>query len=178
MRRLAIVSGTAVAVVLATTAVAWSSYRGFLSEMFFGREPIARAQALGMGYVAIDDDGSAGFYNPACLASLGTYSACFSRSARYYNLKDASFTFGYATVPLGKFGSIGLGEYYFDYGLKIPAGYVPASSGASLAYSSRVTRRLFAGASVERVHQGLTEKGSGSSGRGAVRRETSAHCWV
>lgn len=160
MRLAAILSSMMVFLMLGTWGVAWSDYDGVLSELFFGREPIARAQALGRGYVAIDDDGIAGFYNPASLAAFGALSGCYSRSERYYSLENAAFTFAYATVPLGKFGSIGFGEYHFDYGFKVPEGYTPASSEVSVAYSSRVVRNLFVGASLERVHQRLTKKGS------------------
>jgi hypothetical protein len=160
MRRVSILISVVMLLILATRGIAWSDYSGVLSELFFAREPIARAQALGRAYVAIDDDGSAGFYNPAVGAAFGVPSACFSRSEGYYTLKDAAFTFGHVTVPLGRYGSVSLGEHHFDYGSETPVGNRPAMSAIALAYSRRVKGDLFAGLGFERVRQDLTDDGS------------------
>ncbi|MFH1311625.1 MAG: hypothetical protein ABIJ00_00195 [Candidatus Eisenbacteria bacterium] len=160
MRRVGILISVVMMLILVTRGIAWSDYNGVLSELFFAREPIARAQALGRAYVAIDDDGAAIFYNPAAGAAFGAPSACFSHSDRYYTLEDAAFTFGQVTVPLGRFGSIGFGKYHFDYGLETLDGNTTTMSAIATAYSRRLKGDLFVGLGFERVRQDLTDDGS------------------
>jgi hypothetical protein len=154
MRRMAVICSTAATVLLTMCPLAWPDYNGVMSEFFFGREPSARAAALGRGYVAIGSDGCAGFYNPAALSSAGGPSVCFSRSERYYLLDDAVFTFGYLSVPLGQYGTVGIGEYHFDCGEE-SAGC--SLSDIALAYSLGLTNDLCAGLSVEHVRQEVVE---------------------
>lgn len=66
------------------TCFLWADYRDSYSELFWGRQPSSRAEALGRGYVTIDGDMDAYFYNPAGIANINFMDIKFTTSSPYY----------------------------------------------------------------------------------------------
>jgi outer membrane receptor protein involved in Fe transport len=63
---------------------------GFLQEIFFGRQPSARAEALGRSYAAVDGDLTTIFFNPAGTATLKGLEIDGSYAAPYFYPKKQS----------------------------------------------------------------------------------------
>jgi hypothetical protein len=56
---------------LANYFTSFAQYKsGFLPEFFFGRQPNARAEAMGKGYVSIDGGIGSIFFNPAGVTKI------------------------------------------------------------------------------------------------------------
>lgn len=68
-----------------------ADYRGAYSELFFTRQPSSRAEAMGRGYVTIDSDMDAYFYNPAGLANISFMDVKFTTSGPYYSVDNARY---------------------------------------------------------------------------------------
>ena len=73
----------------------------------------ARSAVLGPAFVAVADDASALFENPAGLAFLSRAEAAFHS---YFGLVDAAQETAVLGLPLGAGGGIGLAGSYLDYG--------------------------------------------------------------
>ena len=68
-----------------------ADYEGLYSELFFGRQPSSRAEAMGRGYVTIDSDMDAYFYNPAGIANINFVDVKFTTSSPYYVVDKAKY---------------------------------------------------------------------------------------
>ena len=86
-----------------------ADYRGSYSELFFVRQPSSRAEAMGRGYVTIDGDMDAYFYNPAGIANINFMDVKFTTSSPYYFADKARYY---------QFG-LGYNLYDFIIGLNI-----------------------------------------------------------
>jgi hypothetical protein len=73
----------------------------------------ARSAALGSAFVAVADDGSALFWNPAGLGSLPSGELSLHHEIW---LADTSQDTLLAALPAGDLGGIGLAAHYFNYG--------------------------------------------------------------
>lgn len=105
-------------IVLSITQVSLSQrvYIETFSEFFYGRQPSARAEALGRSYVAIDNDLSSTFYNPAGIAALEGISISGSYARPYYYLlEDAYYNYFAAAYTFPKYGVIAVSRFYFSY---------------------------------------------------------------
>ena len=72
-----------------------ADYRDAYSELFFGRQPSSRAEAIGRGYVTIDGEMDAYFYNPAGIANINSMDVKFTTSSPYYLIdKGRYYQFG------------------------------------------------------------------------------------
>lgn len=72
-----------------------ADYRGAYTEMFFGRQPSSRAEAMGRGYVTIDGDMDAYFYNPAGIANINFLDVKLTTSSPFYGIdKGRYYQFG------------------------------------------------------------------------------------
>ncbi len=94
-------------------------YRGSSEEIFFGRQPSARVEALGRGAAAFNDDVTATFYNPAGLSSLRGLSVAASYASPYYLLTDAWYNYLGAAYSIDSCIVVALSRYYFTYGVEI-----------------------------------------------------------
>ena len=74
--------------------------------------PSPRTRAMGGAFAALADDGCAVFYNPAGLSQLTDYHL-FTSYHRPYGLDFLEHMAGSVTVPLPKFGVMGLGFQKF-----------------------------------------------------------------
>ncbi len=111
MRKLAII------ILTAFPAIAYSQYNyGFLQTAFFGRQPSARAEAMGRAYSSIDGDLTSIFYNPAGIASIIGLEFDASFSSPYYLLDEAKYNFLSAGYKFNEYLIIGLSRNRFAFG--------------------------------------------------------------
>ena len=79
--------------------------------------PVPRAMGMGNAFVAVADDVSAVFYNPAGLAGLKSWETTFSYSKLYVGISNLDESFIAAGMPLGGLGSVGVSWYKYYTGL-------------------------------------------------------------
>jgi len=89
---------------------------GGIDDLFFYRQPSARAEAMGKGGVAMVDDPSASFYNPASLGRLRGMSISGSYGSPLPWYEDAKYIFLGGDVRIGRYGTVGISSYRIDYG--------------------------------------------------------------
>jgi hypothetical protein len=128
---------------------------GFMQEFYFGRQPSARAEALGKGYSSIDGDLATIFYNPAGTATLKGAEINTSFASPYYFLEKAKYNFISAGYNVNPYLTIGISRNHYtmgeevylsdDMGNPISKGYAPTTSLYSLNISSQPIKNLFIG---------------------------------
>jgi len=112
-----ILSGFVFVALLLNAYAAFGEYKGVLEELFFYHHPSARAEAMGKGYVAIDGDLFASFYNPAGLASVrGILVTGSYLPTPFYLLEKSSLSFVGGSFQIGDYGVVGLSRYHLSYG--------------------------------------------------------------
>ena len=89
-------------------------YRGAYSEMFFGRQPSARSEAMARSQVAVGGEVYSAYYNPAALASLPSPVAGATFASPFYLTGDAHYDYYGVAVPLGRFGTLGVSRFFFN----------------------------------------------------------------
>ncbi len=90
-----------------------SSFR----EMFFGRLPNARAEAMGKAYASIDGDISTVFFNPAGTATIKGLEVNASFASPYYLLPELKFNYFGLAYHFNKYLTIGLSRNQNNYGM-------------------------------------------------------------
>ncbi len=90
-----------------------SDHVGTSSANFLKLGVGARAAALGGAFVAIADDATAGYWNPAGLAQLSATELVFMHNDWYQDIKSEYLG---AAFPLSHRMVVGLGVTYLDYG--------------------------------------------------------------
>lgn len=98
-----------------------NGYRGAFAEMFFGRQPSARSEAMGRTQVAVGGVLFSSYYNPAALASLTHLTAGTGLASPYY-IEGSRYDYYGAALPLGRLGTVALSRFFFDRALE-PAQY-------------------------------------------------------
>jgi len=140
---------------LAGTAIA-KDYNGALDFLFFGRQPSAKAEAMGKSMVANGVDAFAAFYNPASISQNKGLVLSTSYASPYYLANKANFKFIGATYKLDKYGVLGLSLYRFSFGSPIfittetgpdatNETFTPTTSMYSLTFSTETFKDLFVG---------------------------------
>lgn len=129
----------------------FSQYQyGFLSEHFFFRQPSARAEAMGKGYVSVDGDISSSFYNPAGISSIKGLVINGSYSSPLYLINKGYYTFFGAGYRINKKIQFAFTRFRFDY-VNTPIMGVenhPYSETFSLTLSSEPLRNLYVGLNI------------------------------
>ncbi len=128
---------------------------GFLQELYFGRQPSARAEALGKGYSSIDGDLTTIFYNPAGTSTLKGAEINTSFASPCYSLEKAKYNFISAGYNINKYLTIGISRNHFTFGQEvnlsdsagnpIVTGHTPTNSINSLNISSQPIKNLLIG---------------------------------
>ncbi|MEA2095166.1 MAG: PorV/PorQ family protein [Candidatus Cloacimonadota bacterium] len=80
-----------VIIILSLFVALHADYRDAYQELFFGRQPSSRAEAMGRGYVTIDGDIDTYFYNPAGIANINFMDVKFTTSSPYYVIDKARY---------------------------------------------------------------------------------------
>lgn len=127
---------------------------GFLQETYFGRQPSARAEAMGKGYCAIDGDLTSIFFNPAGISSINGFEIDGSFSSPCYLAPDAKYSFVSLGYKINNYLTIGLSRNKFILGKDIITTdvngnsygpYTPYNSNSILTLSSEPVKNLFFG---------------------------------
>lgn len=109
---------TFILVLLCLFVLLFADYRDAYYEIFFGRLPSSRAEALGKGYVTIDNDLDTYFFNPAGITNIDQVQFKFTTSNPYYTLdKGRYYQFGLGYNSIQEF-VIGLNVNLMSYGEK------------------------------------------------------------
>lgn len=162
---------TILAVILYSTissGIFSQTYQGIFRELYFGRQPSAKAEAMGRGFSAVTGDALTYYYNPAGMASLNGLNINGSYAQPYYNFDTASYNFFGASYKIKKYGTVGLSRDYFDYGFDYTVirtdeyGNIigtetvePKVAVYRLTLASEVIKNLFVGANFNLFHPNL-----------------------
>ena len=146
-------------------------YNGALELIFFGRQPSARAEAMGQSMITGEGDAFGAFYNPASIGQNKGLVLSTSYASPYYLATEANFKFLGATYELGKYGVLGLSLYRFSLGESLlittetnPDGtnetFTLTTSMYSLTFSTEILKDLHAGLNFNFVRDklGITGK--------------------
>ena len=121
--------------------LSFGQYRyGYLQEVYFGRHPSARAEAMGKAFNSIDGDPGAIFYNPAGTATIQGVDLNTSLASPFYSLNDAKYSFISATVKAHKYLTVGLSMNHFTGGSGI---LFPNGNPGTLLNGARVRTTIY-----------------------------------
>lgn len=151
---------------------ALAGYIGALDELFFYHHPSARAEAMGKGYVAVDGDVLASFYNPAGLASArGILITGSYLPTPFYLLEKSSLSFIGGSFQVGDYGVVGLSRYHLSYGKMWEADELGRVIGKFNFYESMYAltlatnlEYLLLGVNLKLIHQRMGSKVNTNSG--------------
>jgi len=130
------------------------TYNGSFEELFFGKQPSARAEAMGRSFASVPGDALSYYYNPAGMASLEGLNLSGSFAGPYYLLDTAKYNYFSASYKIKKYGTVGFSRDYFTYGYdvivtdefgNITGKYEPHVTNYRLTLSSEVIKDLLVG---------------------------------
>ena len=149
MRRLIII------LLLTVPTLSFGQYKYyFLKEHFFGRQPSARAEAMGRSYASVDGDLTTASFNPAGVATIKGLEISGSYASPYYLLKKAKYDFVSVGYKIKDYLIIGLNRNHFTFGEKINytdingnilGTYTPYETNYCLTIASQPIKNLFLG---------------------------------
>lgn len=142
--------------VLFIPLLSFGQYRyGFLQDFYFGRQPSARAEAMGKGYSSIDGDLAGIFFNPAGTATLNGAEINTSFASPYYEFENAQYSFLSAGYNFNGNLTVGFSRNHFTAGEEaiatdsdgnpVSSGHTPTRSLYSLNFSSKPIKNLLIG---------------------------------
>lgn len=149
------------------------TYNGAFYEMYFGRQPSARAEGMGRGLASVTGDAVSYFYNPAGMGSLQGLNLNAGFAGPDYELNNYKFDSAYydyfgASYNIKKYGTIGLSYDYFSYGLNLKYTrtdengniigtytYDPDVANYRLTYSLQVIKDFYVGINLNLLHPDL-----------------------
>lgn len=121
-------------------------------DIYYGRQPSARAEAMGRGMVANSSNEFASFYNPASSSFTHGINFNFSHSTKYYNDKNANFNYEGVSYDLKKGrGNIGLSRYYMGAGNELNGDNFNYTF-YTINYSRHVIYGFYAGANLNIIN--------------------------
>jgi hypothetical protein len=117
---------------------------GFLTELFFGRQPNARSEAMGKAYTAIDGDLGSVYFNPAGVATIKKMEITTSYTPPGIYLTKGYYTFYGVGYRVNKYLQLALSQFHSDYGKTqvINATKTPYSEKNTLTVSSEPIKNL------------------------------------
>ncbi|MDZ7364100.1 MAG: hypothetical protein ONB46_25805 [candidate division KSB1 bacterium] len=137
-------------------------YRDALNHFFLGRQPSAKAEAMGKSMIATATGAFSSFYNPATISQNEGLFISASSATPFYLADHADYKFIGATYKLGNYGVLGLSLYRFSFGESIattsmtnPAAqggkFTPTTSMYTLTFSAETFKNLYFGMNVNSV---------------------------
>jgi hypothetical protein len=137
-------------------------YYGTLAELYLHRQASPKAEAMGMGMAANNEEGFGANYNPA-LTSLGSgLNINASFSSAYYLATESKFNYFGASYSNKKLGSFGLSRYFWtlgeptiittETGAELGTVDTYSTSLYTLNYSREIIDNLFAGVNLGLAH--------------------------
>lgn len=127
---------------------------GFLHESFFGRQPSARAEAIGRSYSSLDGDMTSIYYNPAGTATIKGFEVNGSYASPYYAITKAKYTFISMGCKIKDYLIIGISRNHFTFGEKVYmvdvignliSEYTPTNTNYTLTLSTQPIKNLLIG---------------------------------
>jgi hypothetical protein len=155
-----------VLVIILFPAFSFGQYDNYsFREMFFGRPPNARAEAMGKAFASIDGDISTVFFNPAGTATIRGLEVNTSFASPYYLLPELKFNYFGLAYHFNKYLTVGLSRNQNNYGMMYLSSLenpeLIADSGImtnnvyTLNISSQPFKNLFVGANVNYMVYGF-----------------------
>lgn len=133
---------------LVQSSISFGQYEpGSWPEFFFGRQPGARAEAMGKGYASIDGDLATVHFNPAGIATINNFELNTSYTPPDYYSTNAYYTFYGVGLRQSKYFQLALSRFHFDFD-KTPvlnANKTPFTERNTLTISSEPVHNLFVG---------------------------------
>ncbi|KAA3655747.1 MAG: hypothetical protein DWQ10_16955 [Calditrichaeota bacterium] len=157
-----ILVATGIACMWMSSSAAAQDYNDALDYFYFGRQPSAKAEAMGKAMVATNADAYSSFYNPAAISLNQGRTASTSYASPYYGFNDANYLFAGITGEWGDRSAVGLSFFRFSFGesqsmssVQLPDGpgetFTPAVTMYTLSLSSRIVHNLHAGINLNYV---------------------------
>lgn len=139
-----------------------NEYRGYLEELYVARQPSPRAEAIGRGHVADNQNDFGSFYNPALTSLSEGLVVNTSFSHKYFYTDSAFYNYFGASYKLKNVGTFSLSRYHFNYGQEFDATSIfnPDGSGEkyqiyydifTLNYSREIYKDFFAGVNINLI---------------------------
>jgi len=138
--------------------------------LFLLIEPGARAIAMGESYVAIADDATASYFNPAALAGQSRKKINFTHSKWLPGLADdLSYEFLAYSTPVEGWGNIGVNVALLNLGEQIRTDERGNTQGTfrsydaalSAAYGAEIGDNMYAGIGLKFIRSNLADQGAG-----------------
>lgn len=120
-------------------------------NIYYGRQPSAKAEGMGKGFVANTSNDFGAFYNPASTSLTKGLTAFASYSNRYYTDNNANYNYQGLSYNFDKIGTFGLSRYYIGSGLDRLIGDNFNYKLYTLNYSREVLSNFFAGVNVNLI---------------------------
>ena len=149
---------------------AWATPESRSAPLLLLIEPGSRAIAMGESYVAVADDATASYFNPAALVGQSKKKLHFSHTAWLPKLADdLSYEFLAYSMPVEGWGNFGFNVTFFNLGEQTRTGergdvlgefrsYDMALSGA---YGAQIGTNMSAGIGLKFIYSHLANKGAG-----------------
>lgn len=118
-----------------------------LSEFFFGRQPSARAEAMGRGYMAVDGDLGSIYFNAAGVASVTQPTVNITYTSPGYYMTRGFYYSWALNYKIHKYLQIAASQFRFDFGKTVVANATktPYSQRFVLNASSEPIKKLLVG---------------------------------
>lgn len=135
----------------------WAQYDGVLSEIYLGRQPSARVEAMGKSLDLFSCDANASFFNPAVIARSKGTSFSTSYASPYYSTTKANYRNYALATSLGEYGAIAINRFNWNSGEKVvitdPSGnvtgrYESSQTITAINYAKPVIENLLVGGSI------------------------------
>ena len=158
------------ACISATAQQAAATSESRAAVLFLLIEPGARSIAMGESYVAIADDATASYFNPAALAGQTGKKMNFTHAKWLPGLADdLSYEFLAYSQPVEGWGHIGINGALLNLGEQTRTDEHQANLGTftsydfalSVAYGTEIGSNLTAGIGLKYIHSHLAELGTG-----------------
>ena len=144
-----------ITVVLTFPTLLFGQYKyNFLKEHFFGRQPSARAEAMGRCYASVDGDLTTAWFNPAGVATIKDLEISGSYASPFYGWDKAKYDFIGVGYKIKDYLIIGLNRNHFTNGPRITFSdidgnilgiYAPYETNYCLTIASQPVKNLLFG---------------------------------
>jgi len=139
-----------------------NEYKDLMEELYYNRQPSPRAEAMGRGLSADNQNDFGLYYNPA-LTSLGQglkVNVSFSNKYKYYEKGNFnSLNISYNLKNIGSFGFSRYGIKFSDKGIQAEDSWYPSIY--TLNYSREIIKDFYAGVNLNGVVPGyISQQGA------------------
>lgn len=149
---------------------AWATPESRSAPLLLLINPGSRAIAMGESYVAVADDATATYFNPAALVGQKKKKLHFSHTAWLPKLADdLSYEFLAYSMPVEGWGNLGLNITFFNLGEQTRTGergdvlgtFRSYDMALSAAYGAQISATMSAGIGLKFIYSRLANQGAG-----------------